>query len=247
MQEKDFSDDPNTAVDHSDGAPANVPAQQTIDPYALYVRNEGGGNVFFDGDYINFNGQTGKWSRGSNKESIDATVSFLCNMHEIFIGWIRFVKEDKPRREIGRIIDGYQRLPREALGDNNKQNWQRDQRGDPQDPWRPVTYLCMRCMEDGEAVVYGPSSDTARQAIAKFTDIYRRRDRAGKFPVVLLENRNFKNQSGGLTYVPDFKIIGWEFWDGQPAPEVQPVALPTAPSPPKAITACGDMDDEIPF
>jgi hypothetical protein len=265
MQEKDFNDDTHTAVDHGDNAkfngngdvnasldtgdaaPANVPAQQTIDPYALYVRNEGGGGVFFDGDYLNFNGQTGVWSRGSNKKPIGATVSFLCNMHEIYIGWIRFAENEKTRREIGRIIDGYQRLPREVLGDNDKRDWPLDQRGEPKDPWSMEAYLPMRCMQDDEAVVYGPFSETARKAVADFTAIYRRRDRAGKFPIVLLESRSFKNQSGGLTYVPDFKIVGWQYWNGEPAPEVQPVALPTAPSPPKAITACGDMDDEIPF
>jgi hypothetical protein len=227
MQEGNFNNDSTIAADYGDidTTPANVPAPQTIDPFALYVRNEGGGGVFFEGDYLNFNGQTGVWSRGINKKPIGATVSFLCNMHEIHIGWIRLFKDDKPRREIGRIIDGYQRLPRKVLGDNDKRDWPLDQRGEPKDPF----------------------SETARKAVADFVDTYRRRDRAGKFPVVLLESRNFKNQSGGLTYVPAFKIVGWEYWNGEPAPEVQPVALPAASSPPKAITTGGDMDDEIPF
>jgi ParB-like chromosome segregation protein Spo0J len=40
----------------------------------------------------------------------------------------------------------------------------------------------------------------------------------------------------------------WRYdWAGEPAPEVQPVALPTTPSSPKAITARDGMDDEIPL
>jgi hypothetical protein len=247
MQERDFSDDSTTTVNTDDGgAPANVPAQQTIDPFALYVRNEGGGGAFFSGDYVFFNGQSGEWSRGSDKESIGATVTFLCNMQEIHIGWIKLAADAKPVREIGRIIDGYQRLPREALDAPRRRDWP-VVRGEPQDPWKMVTYLPMRCMEDNEAVVFGPFSETARRAVADFVSIYRRADRAGKFPVVLLESRNFPNKSGGTTYVPDFKIVGWEFWDGQPAPEVQPVAALPRPAQ-KAITARDDdLDDKIPF
>jgi hypothetical protein len=248
MKERDFSvDDTTTTVNDDDGgATANVPAPQTIDPFALYVRNEGGG-AFFSGDYLYFNGQTGEWSRGTDKEPIGATVTFLCNVHEIYIGWLKLVADAKPVREIGRIIDGYQRLPREALDVPRRRDWP-VVRGEPQDPWKEVTYLPMRCMEDGEDVVFGPFSATGRRAVADFVNVYRRSNRAGKFPLVLLENRSFQNQSGGTTYVPDFKIVGWEFWDGQPAPDVQPVAaaLPR-PAQQKAIAARDDMDDSIPF
>jgi hypothetical protein len=250
MREKEFdtivNDEATTA------APATVPAQQLVDPYALYLRNEGGGGGFFAGDYLNFNGQTGVWSR--NKMPIGATVPFLCNMHEIWIGWVKFVKDGKPVHEIGRIIDGYQRLPREALGDTDEEDWGVNSRGEPQDPWKEVTYLPMLCQEDDEPVVYGPTSPTARKAVADFVAVYRRSDRAGRFPVVLLEESSFPNTFGGTTYKPQFQIVGWEFWDGVPAPEVQPIVPPSpvaAAKPalvaPKAITARGDMDDEIPF
>jgi hypothetical protein len=251
MQEKDF-DDTTVNDEATTAAPATVPAQRLVDPFALYLRNEGGGGAFFAGDYLNFNGQTGIWTR--DKQPIGATVPFLVNMHEIYIGWIKFIKDSKPVHEIGRIIDGYQRLPREALDEADEGNWP-SVHGKPQDPWKQVTYLPMRCLEDDEAVVYGPFSFTARKAVADFVAVYRRADRGGKFPVVLLESRSFQNQSGGMTYVPELKIVGWEFWEADtPAPEIPPVPPPppvAAAKPalvaPKAITARGDMDDEIPF
>jgi hypothetical protein len=253
MREKDY-DDTTVNDEATTAAPATVPAQQMVDPFALYLRNEGGGGGFFAGDYLNFNGQNGIWTR--NKKEIGATVPFICNMHEICIGHVKFIKDGKPIHEIGRIIDGYQRLPRAALGDTDEEAWGVNSRGEPQDPWKEVTYLPMRCMEDDEAVVYGPFSPTARKAVADFVAVYRRADRAGKFPVVLLENRSFPNKSGGTTYVPDSKIVGWEYWDDVPAPEIQPIVPPPPPAAattkpalvaPKAITARGDMDDEIPF
>jgi hypothetical protein len=256
MHTQDFED----AIDELDGKTADTdgtalaqpPARQLINPYDLYLQREEGGAVFFEGDYVFFNGQTGKWSRGPEKELISATVPFLCNIQEIYIGWLKFV-DSKTFREIGRIIDGYVRPPREALDDLDQRYWPVNRRGEREDPWKKVTYLPMRCMQDGEPVVYGPFSDTARRAIKSFVAIYCRSDRAGKLPVVLLENRSFQNQSGGTTYVPELKIVGWEYWDGQPAPEPQPVPLPPpAPAKPaaKALPKRGelnDFDDEVPF
>jgi hypothetical protein len=232
MQEKDYDDTTTTIDDEVTTAAPAIPEQQLIDPFALYLRNEGGGGGFFAGDYLNFNGQTGAWTR--NKEPIGATVPFICNMHEICIGWIKFVKDGKPIHEIGRIIDGYQRLPRAALGDTDEEDWGVNSRGEPQDPWKEVTYLPMKCLEDDEPVVYGPFSFTARKAVADFVAVYRRADRAGRFPVVRLESRSFQNKSGGITYVPELKIVGWEYWDDVPAPEVQPIVPPSLPPSPVA-------------
>jgi hypothetical protein len=267
MQEQDFTND-TTTVDHGGGdaapatTPATVPAQQLVNPLEHYVKSEGGGSAFFEGDYLNFNGQSGTWTLGADKDPVDADAQFLCNIHEIHVGWIQFVKDGKPLREIGRIIDGHQRKPRKELGDSDEEDWP-VKHGEPQDPWRMVTYLPMLMLGEGDnndPVVYSPFSMTARKAVADLVDVYCRSERNGKFPVVKLGERNFLNKSGGTTYVPDFTIIGWEFWNGEPVPEVAPVPIsppapaPTAtasPAPAKAIAARkdlrGDMDDEIPF
>jgi hypothetical protein len=221
-----------------------------INPFDLYLQREDGDVVFFEGDYISFNGQTGKWTRGSDKKPINATTQFLCNINEIYIGWLKFA-DGKTERHVGRIVDGYVRLPREKLGDLDQRIWPLNRRGEREDPWKKVTYLQMRCQEDGEPVVFGPFSDTARRAIKSFVAICRRTDRGGKLPVVLLGNRSFQYQSGGTTYVPDLKIVGWEFLDGQPVPEPQLVPLPATPATAKLAAPVDvkrdGIDDEIPF
>ena len=133
----------------------------------------------------------------------------------------------------------------------NKQGTKRE------DPWKKTTYLRMRNMEDDGLVIFGPFADTQRAAIKKFVAIVRRVDREGKQPVVLLESRSFKNQAGGLTYVPDFKIVGWKDWEPDtPALPLTPIAVPITPpakAPPPKLAAPArkrsdpDMDDEIPF
>ena len=98
---------------------------------------------------------------------------------------------------------------RDQLDDLEERDWPLNRRGKREDPWKKTTYLPMRCMEDDENVVFGPFADTQRKAIRSFVGVYRRSDRDGKDPVVLLENRSFENQSGGTTYVPTFKIVDW--------------------------------------
>ena len=203
-----------------------------IDPFELYLQREDGAAVFFEGDYVFFNGQSGKWTRGPDKEPIGATVPFLCNMHEISVGWIKFVDGKIADRQIGRIIDGYVRPPRETLGDLEQRHWPLNRRGEREDPWKKVTYLPMRCMADDEPVVYGPFSDTARRAIKSSSPSTAAATAPGSFPSCCWKTAAFQTH-GGTTYVPEFKIVGWEYWDGQPAPEPQPVPLPP-PAPAKA-------------
>jgi hypothetical protein len=235
---------------------------RVVDPLDLYLEREPGVDYSFDGDYIYFNGQTGVWTRGPNKDRIGATVPFLTNPNEILLGWIKLVPNDKGKmivedRVTGRMANGYERPPREKLGDLDSQKWPHNRDGKREDPWKEVTYLPMRCQEDGEPCIYAPFADTARAAVKAFVYKYRneRINHPGKYPVVVLVNTNFKNNHGGLTYKPKFQFGDWEYWDGQPALELTPVTVPIAvPIAPSATAklaapkhAGDDMNDEIPF
>jgi hypothetical protein len=229
-----------------------------VDPLDLYLEREPGGTDFFDGEFINFNGQTGVWTRGSKKDPIRSTVMFLCNMREIAIGWAKIVDSKIADRQIGRIEDGYQRLPREELDDRDDRRWPFNNRDEREDPWKMTTYLPMRCLEDGEPVVFGPFAPTQLAAIKQLVKVFRRVDRGGKDPVLLLGSESFKNKSGGTTYKPVFKIVGWEFWElDKPAPPMTPIAVPIAPpdkpatgklaAPGRKRAVGGDLGDDIPF
>jgi hypothetical protein len=229
---------------------AAPPGHRLVDPLAHFAQQEGG--LFFDGDFIQFSGQTGAWTR--NKEPISPTVPFLCNLREIAVGWVKFGDGKIVDRHVGRVVDGYQRQPRDALPDRDERNWL-TRNGVREDPWKSVTYLPMRSSEDGRSVAYGPWSDSGRRAIAAFVGVCQRTDRGRKDPLVLLESRSFRSQHGSVLYAPEFKIIGWDFWNGEPAPPILPIAVPLAPptTETKALPANPgkgngvDLDDEIPF
>jgi hypothetical protein len=248
---------PATASKTPDVVP---PGYKLIDPFDDFTEREGG-EVFFPGDYLNFNGQTGHWKRGKDKDEINAEKPFLCSVYGLVVGRIKRDSDGKILdRRLGYVRNGYQPEPREALGDMNERYWLLSRDGKRRiDPWRKITYLPMRDQE-GNDVVYGAESDTARRAIAQFVRVVRRSDRSGREPKVLLKSRSFVNQSGGITYVPDLEICGWESWDGGPEPEVPPIAVPIllpakTATPAKALPKRddldaaddNDLDDSIPF
>jgi hypothetical protein len=241
---------PATAKD----APTAPPGMRLVHPLDLYLEREPGGGLLLDGEFININGQTGAWTRGANKTPIGPTVPFLANLDGIAVGWVKMVNKKIVEREIGFVADGYERLPREELDDTDERRWPVDEHGERQDPWKPTTYLPMRCLEDGEPVIFGPFAPTQLAAIKRFVKVWRRTDRGGKCPAILLQSTSFKNQKGGTTHVPDFKIVGQEFWEPDiPASELEPVlvaiAAPAKPAKPaaRALPKHTDMDDEIPF
>jgi hypothetical protein len=227
------------------------PGYKLVDPFDDFTKREGR-EAFFSGDYINFNGQTGRWKRGKNKDEINTEEPFLCHIYDLVVGWIKRDGDGKipdGGRRLGYVRNGFQPEPREALGDMDERHWPLSRDGKRRiDPWRKITYLPMRDQE-GNDVVYGAESDTARRAIAQFVRVVRRSDRGGQEPKVLLGSRSFPNTHGGTTFVPDFVPDGWEFWDGGPEPEVAPVAVPIAPPaaamPVKALPKRGDLDDDL--
>ena len=233
------------------------PGYRQVHPLNLYLENEPGGGTFFEGEFINFNGQTGEWSLGRdrNKRTIGSTTPFLINTAGMAIGHVKCVDGKIVDREIGLVADGYQRKAREELDDYPEHCWPYNN-GERQDPWRPTTYLPMRNTETDELVVYGPFSPSARKAIKDFVAVVRRSNRGGMDPVVLLGSRRFPNKHGGINYAPVFTIAAWEYWDGQPAPALSPIAVPIAPPAAPAPTmsaasrkSSGDCDfnQDVPF
>jgi hypothetical protein len=156
-------------------------------------------------------------------------------------------------REIGLVCDGYQRKPREELAALHVAHWQVG-------CLRPRVFWFASFLVDRpaslvivvELVVYGPFASSQLKAIKDLIAVVRRSERQGKEPVVLIGSRSFKNQSGGTTHVPLFTIVGWQFWYGQPTPEVPLIAVPIAPAapakalPPRKSGDDNDLNDRIP-
>jgi len=258
--EKTNGDGTNSPATLKNTTALTPPGHRLVDPFDRYLETEEGGTGFLlEGEFLNFNGQTGESTIGKDKRKVGATTSFLVHLYDMAVGWAKIVDNKVVAREIGLVRLGYERLPREALDDFEERTWPWNKQGSKrEDPWKKVTMLPMRNMEDDGLAVFGPFADTQRRAIKQFVAKCRRSDRGGKEPVVLLKSRSFKNQSGGLTYVPDFEIVGWEFWDPSNMPEPPPppiaVALEPPGTPPAKLVAAkpkpskhDDMDDAIPF
>ena len=151
-----------------------------MSPFDLYLEREPGGTDFFDGEFVHFNGQTGAWTRGAKKIPIGSTVMFLSNMREIAIGWVKVVDSRIVDRQIGWVKDGYERPPREELDDRDDRRWPFNNRDEQEDPWKMTSYLPMRCLEDGEPVVFGPFAPTQLAAIKNLVQVFQRVNRGGK-------------------------------------------------------------------
>jgi len=166
------------AAPPANALPAAPPGHRLVDPLDLYLEREPGGDGFLiEGDFINFNGQTGEWTIGRDKEPVGATTPFLVHVEGMAIGHVKLVDSKVVARELGLVRDGYERKARAELDDYDKRSWPRDKQGEPIDPWKPTTYLPMRNMEDDRLCVFGPFAPTQLTAIRQFVRIWTGVDR----------------------------------------------------------------------
>jgi hypothetical protein len=234
--------DDKTFKDHE----PNVPAQ-FVDPLDYYLQREKvDEGVAFDGTFVNFNGQTGVWS--ANKRPLLPGPA-LVNVYGTVIGWIKLEGgKITDRTNLGFLINGYVPPDRESLGDLDESRWSYNN-GRREDPWKKVAYLQMTI--GNQNFIYAPFAPTQVSAVNAFIAMFRRERvrAAGKFPLVELDARDFTNNSGGTTFAPVFRVVGWGYLDGAPAPEPPMVEVkpkPLALDKPKPAKK-GDMDDDIPF
>jgi len=225
--------------------PTVPPGHKLVDPFAHHAAIEGG-DAFFNGDYAKVDPEHG-WVRGREKKPIGATEAFVAKMHEARHGHIKFAKSDGESVEhrTALIMDRPELPPCPACG--NIANEHDDKRCD----WRPGVYLPLRSVTDpSDVLCFTGNGLGARRAVAQLCRIYAREgpDRQGKSPTILLETRSFKNNAGGTTTWPVFKLIGWDYFTpGVPAPQPRPVAVPIAPPSPRPRKRGVDHDDDIPF
>ena len=211
--------------------PTVPPGHKLVHPFAHYAAIEGG-DAFFNGDYAKVDQEHG-WVRGREKKPIGATEAFVAKMHEARHGHIKFAKSDGESVEhrTALIMDRPELPPCPACG--NIANEHDDKRCD----WRPGVYLPLRSVTDpSDVLCFTGNGLGARRAVAQLCRIYAREgpDRQGKSPTILLETRSFKNNAGGTTTWPVFKLIGWDYFTpGVPAPQPRPVAVPIAPPSPR--------------
>lgn len=184
----------------------------------------------------------GKWTRGEDQRSVPPGSRFLCNMVEIWTGWVRWWNGSQVEHRIARLIDNPPRLLREDLGHLDQSLWETDPQGNPRDPWSEVRRIVMRDM-DGELLTFSTSSWGGCKALAKLCRDFDRdpQSRTGAWPVVELDRKDRKSADYGLIPEPTLTIVDWDCWDEDAMPDTKAIDAPKAPD------MAAEIDDEIPF
>jgi hypothetical protein len=263
---KDFDDTVIDEIDREskpdskpDAPPATVPAatgERMVNPFAVFRQRNSSGAVLFRGDLIKCDHNTGEWLRmhGENATLIGADERFIVNLPEQVDSWSKRIGGKLIERRVYRTIDFEFAPVREALGDLDEKQWEikGNQR---KDPWSRELYLPMKG-RDGEVCAFKATGASAISEIGELGAMYASADRAGKLPVIRPDARSFPTQHKTTVFAPVFRLVDWQYWDGDmPAPPVplRPISAVPPPAKPMAKLAAppgtkhGDMDDQVSF
>ena len=189
-------------------------------------------SVMLAGDPLYF--KKGTWYRGQQAFN-PSGLHFVANYEESYTGWTRWSEKKPVEHRLVRCADYSRKEPREALGFNDKNAWETNDRGIPQDPWQASDRIVLRTTDSAQDLLtFISSSIGGRNAIAKLlgkvaTSVHATE---GKMPVVELEVGEYDHEDYGKVSYPILKIMDWAYWDGG-----EPTALP----------ASEQFDDAPPF
>src|SRR6516225_8465190 len=99
------------------------------------------------GDDLKF--KKGKWTQiaGDTDIGVGPTTTFVVDVRSYRRGWIKWLDKKPVIKLIARPIDGFISPGRERLGDNNNNQWPRDGKGIPQDPWQENFIIVLRNLD----------------------------------------------------------------------------------------------------
>jgi hypothetical protein len=185
-----------------------------------------------------------KFSKGKyfvGEDEIKPGTEFIAHATQLARGWVKFKGAELVDRRIGKVIDGFVAPQREELDDTDQSAWEKNERGEPRDPWISQSYLPFENAETGELLVFVSGSAGGRGAIGSLVSTASRNLHKGK-PIIQLGLRWYKHKTFGRIENPDFPIVGWT--DGIAAISAVSAA-PTPTLPAKAVHPA--FDDTIPY
>ena len=213
--------------------------QTEVSPWRAYADETQASAIA--GDILKF--VKGRWYRGEEKKLVEPDLRLLCNMHEIWSGWVRWFKGKPVEHRIRRLIDNPPKLSRNDLGHLDEKLWETDPSGNPKDPWAMTDRLVMKDIDTDDLLTFSTSSWGGRKALGKLCRAFDRDHRGDStvFPVVQLGVVTRQHDTYGPIDEPSFEIVGWRRWDDNgPSVEV------TSDDPRTQIRDALE-DDEIPF
>lgn len=213
-----------------------VAVQSGYDPYAAYGQEAASGS----GDFLKFS--KGEWLKGQNDDEVALQTRLAANMAELSIGWIRWEDKKPVERRMGLLAHGYRPEQRNELGYADRDEWETDKDGKPQDPWSFTNELPVADPETGEQMTISMSSKGGIGAIGNLCKAYGKeyRERDGFVPIISLDRDSYKHKEYGKTYVPVLPIVDWVENGSVPDPVKEDDDAPTASEEkPAAASAAG--------
>lgn len=209
----------------STNLPATAP--RSDNPFSAYAESQQ--STFIVGKLLKFT--KGDYTAGERGTPIPTGTRFVMNMDSLLVGWVRW-EDSKPQEQImGRIVDGFQQPPRNALGDQDKELWELDADGNPRDPWQKGNYVLLKIEQDAGVdderymsndddsaslagiYTFAASSVGGLQAVADVCKVYGQyyRQKPGHYPVIQLgvDSYQHRNRSFGRIKKPVFDVVDW--------------------------------------
>lgn len=151
-----------------------------------------GGPQRFPGQKFSYS--SGIWYRGigKKKSALPLNTEFVVNVFQMAATWVRW-EDKKPKYlpDMYHLADGDEMPARDTLGDMDQDYWEKDDKGTPQDPWRPVLVIPIRD-EDGDVVNH--IEFTTKSSVRVGFDLFREVAESlvshlGELPVVKLGSK----------------------------------------------------------
>jgi len=199
--------------------------------FTLYGESAGAG--YIAGELLKFS--KGDWLTGQQGQEIPEDTKLVAIMDSLTVGWQRWESQRPVAYRMGLLIEGFVPPPREELGDNEEDLWERDDRDEARDPWQLTNYLQFVDPKNTQQVyTYTTSSKGGLSAVARLCrEFGRAREkelRKDQYPLVMLSGGSYAHRDRALGRIkfPQFLIVGWVNKD-----DLSPVVDP--------------IDDEVPF
>jgi hypothetical protein len=165
----------------------------------------------FAGDLLKF--QKGEYRAGIDDKEIPHGTKCVALMGTLAVGW-QCWKGNRPcAQEMGLVADNFQPPMRKALGDTDESHWEKDEQGQPKDPWQYTNLLVLVGLEDNALYTFTTTSKGGRGAAGELGKDYGKqmRQRPDQYPVVVLGVSSYlhKNKAYGRIKNPTFKIVDW--------------------------------------
>jgi hypothetical protein len=181
----------------------------TKNPFEQYSEAVGANRIV--GDLLKFS--KGEYLAGRDGVEVPEGTEMVAILDELLVGWLKWENNKPADMRMGKVSDGFLPMRRAELGDDDKDNWETDDRGDRRDPWQLTNVLILKALEGEKLYTFATSSKGGMGAIGKLCGAYGKhmRSKPGEFPVVSLQVDSYKhpNKSYGKIFTPLLEIVGW--------------------------------------